>query len=200
MRLPRSVRRISILAVVLTAVAGLGSCTTPPPPQFPELTFTHLPQIALGVARIEIVDNFTPPSDPKHVESRMPVSPEVALRNWARDRLQATGVSGVAKFIINNAAVTETELARKTGLSGVFTTEQSHRYDAGVDVEVRLEGVPRVTQAFAKAAVNRSQTIPEDASINVREETWFNLTEQVMKDFDPQMSASIRKHLADFIR
>lgn len=200
MHMPRFARKISVLAALLMVMTGLASCTTPPPPQFPELTFTHLPQIALGVARIEIVDNFTPPSDPKHVENRMPVTPEQALRNWARDRLQANGVSGVAKFIINNAAVTETPLVLKKGLSGVFTTEQSHRYDAGVDVEVRLEGVPRVTQAFAKAAVNRSQTIPEDASINVREETWFNLTEQVMKDFDPQMSASIRKHLADFIR
>lgn len=200
MRLPRFARKISVPAALLMVMTGLASCTTPPPPQFPELTFTHLPQITLGVARIEIVDNFTPPSDPKHVENRMPVTPEQALRNWARDRLQANGVSGVARFIINNAAVTETPLVLKKGLSGVFTTEQSHRYDAGVDVEVRLEGVPRVTQAFAKAAVNRSQTIPEDASINVREETWFNLTEQVMKDFDPQMSASIRKHLADFIR
>ncbi len=200
MRLPRFARKISVLAALLMVMTGLTSCTTPPPPQFPELTFTHLPQITLGVARIEIVDNFTPPSDPKHVENRMPVTPEKALRNWARDRLQANGVSGVARFIINNAAVTETPLVLKKGLSGVFTTEQSHRYDAGVDVEVRLEGVPRVTQAFAKAAVNRSQTIPEDASINVREETWFDLTEQVMKDFDPQMSASIRKHLADFIR
>jgi len=82
----------------------------------------------------------------------------------------------------------------------VFTTEQSQRFDIGVNVEVRLEGVPRVTQAYADAIVTRSQTVPEDATINVREEALFALTEQVMKDFDPQMSASIRKHLADFVR
>ncbi len=200
MPLPRFFRKSAFLAVLLVAAVGLGSCATPPPPQFPDLRFTHLPPITLGVERVEIVDNFTPPSDPKHVENRMPVTPEQALRNWARDRLKTEGVSGVAKFIINNAAVTETELTRKKGLSGVFTTEQSHRYDAAVDVELKLEGVPRVTQAYAKASINRSQTVPEDASINVREEMWFNLTEQVMKDFDPQMSESIRKHLADFIR
>lgn len=200
MRLPRFARKATIAAVLLTVAAGLGSCSTPPAPQFPELTFTHLPQITLGVERIEIVDNFTPPSDSKHVENRMPVSPEQALKNWARDRLRANGVSGVAKFIITNASVVETDLARSKGLKGVFTTEQAERYDAAVNVEVRLEGVPRVNQAFAQASVERSQTLAEDASINVREEVWFALTEQVMKDFDPQMSASIRKHLADFIR
>lgn len=200
MRLPRFARKATLAAVLLAAAAGLGSCSTPPPPQFPELTFTHLPQITLGVSKIEIVDNYTPPNDPKHVEDRMPVSPEQALKNWARDRLRANGVSGVAKFIITNAAVVETDLARSKGLKGVFTTEQAERYNASVNVEVKLEGVPRVNRAYAQAAVERSQTVAEDASINVREEVWFALTEQVMKDFDPQMTASIRQHLADFIR
>jgi len=200
MRFFNPLRKTALACAALFALGMLGACTTPQAPQFPELTFTHLPKISLGVARIEIVDEFTPPADPKHVENHMPVTPEHALRNWARDRLQANGVSGVAKFIIRDAAVTETELKRSKGLTGVFTTEQSHRYDAAVNVEVRLEGVPRVTEAYAQAGINRSRTVPEDASINVREEAWFSLTEEVMKDFDPQMSASIRKHLADFVR
>lgn len=202
MRPLRLFRKIALLTCALFVLGGVGACVTPPPPkpQFPELTFTHLPTITLGVASIEIVDNFTPPSDPKHVENRMPVTPEHALKNWARDRLRANGVSGVAKFIIENASVTETELARSKGLTGVFTTEQAQRYDVGVKVLVRLEGVPRVSEAYAEADITRSQTIPENASVNVRDETLFNLTEQAMKDFDPQMSASIRKHLADFIR
>lgn len=196
----RLFRKTALIATMLFTLGGLVACATPPAPQFPDLTFSHMPPITLGVARIEIIDNFTPPADATHVENRMPITPEKALRNWARDRLRAEGVSGVAKFIIENAAVTETELPRKKGLSGVFTTEQSHRYDANVNVSVRLEGVPRVSEAYAQAAVSRSQTVPEDASINVREEAWFDLTEQVMKDFDPQMSTSIRKHLADFVR
>lgn len=193
-------RKSVLMITAVAAIATLGACETPPPPKYPELTFTHLPTITLGVARIEIVDNFTPPSDPGHIESRMPVSPEEALRSWARDRLQVNGVSGVARFIIENASVVETELPRTKGLKGVFTKDQSQRYDANVNVEVRLEGVPRVTQAYAQAAISRYQTVPEDATINTREDAWFKLTEQVMKDFDPQMSASIRKHLADFIR
>jgi len=193
-------RRFALAALCVISVGGLLGCTTPPQPQYPELTFTHLPVITLGVARIEIVDNVKPGSDAKHIENLMPTSPETALRNWARDRLRANGVSGVAKFIISDASVTETNLARTKGLTGVFTTDQSQRYDARIKAEVRLEGVPRVTEAFAEAAASHSQTVAENATVNAREQVWFNLTESVMKDFDPAMSASIRKHLADFIR
>lgn len=189
----------NILCVLALAI-GAAACATPPPPQFPELTFTHLPTISLGVARIEVIDNTASKSDATYVDSLMPVAPAQALRNWSRDRLRASGVSGVAKFIIEQAQVTETNLERTKGLKGVFTTDQSQRYDAGVKVSIRLEGVPRVTEAFAETEVVRSQTIAEDATLNNREQMWFNLTEAVMKEFDPAMSASIRKHLGDLIR
>ena len=189
-------RTIAAFTLIALAVSG---CASPPAPKFPELRFTHLPKITLDVASIEIVDNFQP-AGVAHIENRMPVSPETALRNWAQDRLQAGGVSGVAKFIINSAAVTETKLTKKGGITGAFTTQQSHRYDAGLRVELRLEGVPRVSKAYAEANVTRSQTLGEDASINVREQMWFDLTESLMKDYDPLMSASIRTHLSDLVR
>ena len=34
------------------------------------------------------------------------LAPATALRNWARDRLQAVGTSGTARFIIIEAEVT----------------------------------------------------------------------------------------------
>ena len=189
-------RTIAAFTLIALAVSG---CASPPAPKFPELRFTHLPKITLDVASIEIVDNFQP-AGVAHIENRMPVSPETALRNWAQDRLQAGGVSGVAKFIINSAAVTETKLTKKGGITGAFTTQQSHRYDADLRVELRLEGVPRVSKAYAEANVTRSQTLGEDASINVREQMWFDLTESLMKDYDPLMSASIRTHLSNLVR
>lgn len=197
MRVSSTLKRFALSIVAIVAVA---SCTTPPTPQYPELTFTHIPPIVLGVERIEIVDATAPKTGATHVEQQMPVSPGTALRAWARDRLQANGVSGVAKFVIESASVTETDLKKTEGLKGLVTKDQSHRYDSEVRATLSLEGVPRVTQAFAQAEVSRAQTIAEDASINDREKMWFNLTEATMKDFDPIMAKSIRTHLADFIR
>lgn len=197
MRATKTLRRFSLSLLVMV---GLVACTAPHSPQYPELTFTHIPPILLGVERIEIVNASQPVAGATHVDAQMPVSPETALRAWARDRLKANGVSGVAKFVIEKASVTETDLKKTEGLKGLVTKDQSHRYDSTVRATLSLEGVPRVTQAFAKAEVSRAQTISEDASINDREQVWFNLTEATMKDFDPIMAQSIRKHLADFVR
>lgn len=197
MRATKTLRRFALSLIIMVSLAA---CTTPPAPQYPDLTFTHIPPIVLGVERIEIINAASPTAGATHVEAQMPVSPEAALRAWARDRLQANGVSGVAKFVIEKASVTETDLKKTEGLKGLVTKDQSHRYDSNVRATLSLEGVPRVTQAFAQAEVSRAQTISEDASINDREQIWFNLTEATMKDFDPIMAASIRKHLADFVR
>lgn len=185
---------LGVLAVVLSA------CATPPAPQFPELRYSHMSPITLGVAEIKIVDAETSTLNGTHVESRMPQSPAQAMRAWAEDRLRASGVSGVAIFTIEEATTVGTDLKPMGGVKGAFTTEQLERYDARVRATLRLEGVPRVSEAFAQAGVDRSQTLSENATINDREQMWFDLTEAVMKDFDPAMEASIRKHLADFVR
>lgn len=197
MRVSQKLRRLTLS---LFAVAGLAACSTQPAPQFPELTYSHMPKIVLDVAEIQIVNEASATSGAKHVEAQMPVSPETALRAWVRDRLQANGVSGVAKFVIENASVTETDLQKTPGLKGLVTKDQSQRYDSRIRATLKLEGVPRVTQAFAQAEVSRGQTIAEDATINERDQLLFNLTEATMKDFDPIMAASIRQHLADFVR
>jgi hypothetical protein len=197
MRVSQKFRRLTLS---LLAVVGLAACSTQPAPKFPELTYTHMPKIVLGVAEIQVVNATSTTSGAKNVEAQMPVSPETALRAWARDRLQANGVSGVAKFVIEDASVTETDLIKTPGLKGLVTKDQSERYDSKIRATLKLEGVPRVTQAFAQAEVSRGQSIAEDATINERDQLLFDLTEATMKDFDPIMAASIRKHLADFVR
>lgn len=197
MKFPAVLRRVAALLIVAFAVA---SCATQPPPQFPELRFTHLPPITIGVAKIQIVDARNAASSGNHVEARMPRSPADAVRNWAQDRLQANGVSGVAIFTIEDASVVETNLKTTGGIKGAFTNDQAERYDGRIRATLRLENVPRVTQAYADAAVEHSQTIAENATINDREQVWFDLTEALMKAFDPAMSTSIRQHLADYVR
>jgi len=199
MRPFRTVRRLAA-AVAACAVVLVAGCTTPPTASFPDLTYTYLPPITLNVAKIEIVDKFQPDKDATHIESRLPVSPEQALRNWARDRLRANGVTGVAKFVIEDASVTETDLKKTQGLKGMFTTDQAQRYDAKVRATIHLEGVPRVSRAYAEAEATRSQTVAEDATINDREQVWFDLTDRLMKDFNPVMEKSIKEHLGDFVR
>ncbi len=191
--------RPAFKAAFLAVALSLGACASPPPPSFPEITFAHLPTITLDVAKIEVVDKFAPSADKTHVEGRVPVAPKTALRNWARDRLRAGGAAGVAVFTIEDASVIETDLAINKDLKAQFTKEQAQRYDAAVRVTLRLEGLPSVTEAVATASANRSQTVREDANVNQRDTILFELTEALMREFDPAMSASIRRHLGRFV-
>lgn len=187
-----------VALMVLTA--GLTACATPERPQFPELRFTHLASITLGVANIQIVEAGGDTLTGTHVENRMPRPPSEAMRNWAQDRLKANGVSGTAIFTIEEASVVGADLATTPGIKGAFTNDQAERYQLRIRATLKLEGVPRVNQAFTDTSVDRSQTVAENATINDREQIWFDMTESSMQEFNKTMEASIRQHLADFVR
>lgn len=191
--------KFSRMMAFLLVTAGIAACATPPAPQYPELRFTHLPAITLGVANIKVVDARPTTSAPNHVEARMPRPPAEALRNWAQDRLRATGTSGTAVFTIEEAEVVETDLKTMSGVKGAFTNEQAERYDGKVKASLRIEGLPNA-EAYASATVNHSQTLAENATINDREDLWFEMSEKLLQAFDPAMSNSIRQHLGEYLR
>ena len=57
-----------------------------------------------------------------------------------------------------------------------------------------------VRKAYATARVGNTLTVREDATVNEREQAWFNLTETLMKDFNREMESNIRKHLVNWIK
>ena len=90
---------------------GLAACRSEGErPNYPELTWTHLPPITLDVAEIEIIDNTAPSKASPHVEQLFPVPPSHAAQRWARDRLRAGGLANRARFIIQRADVTGTSV------------------------------------------------------------------------------------------
>ncbi|MGB1547384.1 MAG: hypothetical protein ACPHIA_02465 [Alphaproteobacteria bacterium] len=199
----KPVAQAGLLAGLLVVCFGLflSACATPPPSdRQPELTFSHLPPIRLGVDRIEIVYAYTPPMRAPNVEHRLPTSPMDAAKRWAEERLQAAVGPAIARFTIRDARVIEEKLPTTGGFMGYFTVEQGARYDATLDVLIEIFDGKGGRLAFAEAKAHYDQTIPEDASVNERENYWFKLTENLMKSFDQQMETAIRSHLGGFLR
>ena len=197
----------TVFAVI--AILGLlGACQTPAPTQtFADITFAHLQPLNINVASVEVENTYKAGSEPGHVEDRFPVSPAKALERWVIDRLKPVGGpdSGKLRLIITDAGVIETALAKDTTTKGLFTKQQSHRYnlEAGGRLEIYDAASCRAesdSRGFSAAKATRSITTREDISLNDREKIWFTATEKLMADFDREMENNVRQYLGAWLK
>jgi len=183
----------------LAAALPLAGCNTPPQRyEFPELTYSHLPPIRLDVAVVDVVDSYRPPMAAPNVEHLFPTPPATAMARWARDRLVAAGTNGGALFTILRADVVEVPLDRTTGIKGVFTTDQTYRYDATLEIRLDAENTSGLRRGSITASAKRSRTVAEDMTLNERERLWFDMTEKLMRDIGAEIEKQIDAYLAAF--
>ncbi len=183
--------RLILGAGLLALLAG---CTPPPHPTYPELRFTAEPPIRLDVAGIDVRDDYQPPLRPPNVDHLFPVSPMRAAETWARDRLQATGTTGRAVFILRNASVIETNLPTKQGLSGALTTQPAERDDLTLQATVEIVDANGLPVRTANVTVTRSQSLLEGITPDQRDHVRYDMTKAAMADFGRQMESEIRNN------
>jgi len=194
--------RRSALPAALALVGMLAACESAPPrPTYPDIHFTSTPPIRLAVGGVDIRSEFKPTFRSPNVEHLFPVPPARAAENWAHDRLQASG-SGTqrARFTIQDASVTETELPKKTGLTATFTKEPAEQYDATLACMVEIVDDHGVPLRSVAVKVTRSHTVLEGITPNERDQAWYDMTKTLMADFDQQMSAEISAHFGGFFQ
>lgn len=198
--LPRSILPRLILGALLLGLP-LAGCTKPAPPgaQFPDITFQQYPRISFAVGRIEIVREYAPPNNPPNVDHLFPVPPLQMAERWARDRLVAAGGPGELRYVIKRASVVETQLPRTTGIRGAFTTDQTQRYEAVVEVEVEIRNERGYRDGLVTARAERRQSVAEDISLADRERTWFTMTEALGRDLNQELERNIQTGLVRFI-
>tara|TARA_R110000787_G_scaffold32297_1_gene85297 strand:+ start:153 stop:746 length:594 start_codon:yes stop_codon:yes gene_type:complete len=195
-RFSRLFAGLSIAGALLVA----GCATQVEKPAFPQISFAHLPQIPLDVARIEVENQYVSPAAEPNVEHRFPVSPAQSALNWGRDRLKPAGASGVARVVVERASVVEVPLAPTPGIRGVFTKDQSERYEGVVTVSVQLFDENGASRAVVRSTAQRSQTVPENISLNERDKIWFQMTEAMMATLNKTLEEQVRAHLAPWVR
>ncbi len=187
--------------VVAAFVVSLAACETSIPQiQFPEITFTHLKPIRLDVVDVDFVHKYVPPQALPNVDHRFPQQPAAVAERWAKDRLEPIGISRRARVTLIDAAVTETVLKKREGVTGLFWTDQSERYEARVEMLVEVIDDDGNPQGHAQAVAQHSRTVPEGISLNDREQVWFEIAEDLMKDLDAELDKNIRRYLVRFVR
>lgn len=184
-------------AVILLVAA---CTTTVSRPVFKKMAFGHLPPLIFNVGRIEVVDEFKSPLVAPNVEHTFPTSPVVAVKRWVTDRVHADGASGILQITIRDASAIRAELETNQDLEAWFTTEQAERIDARIDVQFQIVGDDGQAGSYAAAEAARSRTLPEGASLNERDQAYFDLTAALLNDFNASMEQSIRQYLGDYLR
>ena len=185
----------------LPALALLAACDTPPMRQsYATLTFQDRPPIRLDVAKVEIVRAYQAPGIAPHVDHLFPQRPVDVAANWGRDVLRAVGQHGQATYTILDASAPDTLLPRSPGLTQMFRTEQSDRYDLHIAVKLEVANPQLQATGIATAEAFRSQTVAENMTLNQREAVWFQMTESAMRELDGKLEAAIKDKLRVFVR
>jgi len=190
---------LAVFSVLLLSV--LSACASTPDKQvYAEITFSHLPPLRLNVGEIRVVNAYKSPLKPPNVEHELPVKIDQSVRRWVADRLQAVGKSDAfAVVTILDASVVEKSLKKTTGLSGFFTNDQSEEYVFRVEAELKVETV-NGAKGLATAVAIQRKTVPENMTLNERDQMYFEKTEALMRDFNAEMEKNIRTFLGAYLR
>jgi hypothetical protein len=195
-------RRSALVAVPVLALIAVASCApVATRPNFPDIRFTQEPKIRLDVAAVDVERVFRPTLHQPQVEHLFPVPPEIAAEAWAHDRLEAAnpGSPRRVRVRILDASVKEVPLKRTEGLRGAFTTDQSERYDATIEMAVDILGERGFPERSVTAKAERSQSVKEGITPNEREQVWYELTRALMADIDRQLESEMRANFNYFI-
>lgn len=183
---------LTVATLALTAAAPLVTAD-PARAQTSGFSFADKGALTLDVGGVEIVTQYQPPLKEPNVDHLIAVTPTDAVKLWAQDRLRASGGSGTAQIIIRDASVVEEALKKTEGVKGWFTKDQSERYIARLDVEVRVDK-PNF-QGSTVVNVTRSTSVREDVSLAEREKAMLDLVRDLAKDLDAKLDPAIRSNL-----
>lgn len=177
----RFVGRRHVLFAPLLGAWLLISCSDEEPAlrtNFPPLTYSYLPVLRLSVESISIENRA--PIVANDFSPQSPVLPTDALTLMATQRLQASGDTGRAEFVIDQASIVRTD----TGLLGAFV------------VHINVLSADNQRVAYAVAKVTRVYT----GDIEDMRGTLYDMTKQMMDDMNVELEYQIRRTLSDWLQ
>ena len=183
--------------VLLAGLIAVTACAETLPPPTP-VAQTLPPKIGFTVQSINLTDRsgLQPSASPYNGNHFSPTIAD-AIKQWASDRLQATGGSGQAIVVIKDATLMSQPLPMEKGISGWFTRQQAEKYTGRADVTIEANG----PQGFAStdATAVRSVSLPENATPLERQDAYYTLLNGLMKDLGQNLDAGIQTHMGSFL-
>lgn len=166
------------------------------------LSFTQYQPIYMAVSSIEIIEEYKSPMHPPYVEHLIPYSPAEAIRIWVRDRLRTTGSSRTMQVIIHDGSVRATTLGNPSTVSKYVSwlpTRSDKRYDAKLEVEMRIYDRGVISEASIFVTSTRSITLPDGAGAATRSNAFHKMIGDMMEGFNAEMEKNMFMYMANYI-
>ena len=180
--------------LALPFLALLAACADNPPPPPPQ-NFVLPPKINLDVQNISLTDRSGPqPASSPYSSNNFQPTIAQAVRQWAKDRLQAVGANGQAMVIIKDASLVQKAIPYEHDF---FTRQQASKYIAHVAVDIETKG--HDGYAIATSEASRFVTLPEDPTSEERQKAYFDVLNGLMRDLGTNLESSMQDHMHDFI-
>ena len=179
----------------------LASCQTAVPQMDSKLPrFSDKAVIRLNAASIDVLEEYTSSAKPPYIEHMFNYSPSEVFKSWVNDRLKSTGKSRRIEITILDASVKETDLQKTPGIKGLFTNDQGARYDANMQVQMRIyEEGKAIAVAEAEATAGVSRTLAENASLVERDQFFDRLTLEMVNKTTFELEKNMRRYFAPYM-
>jgi hypothetical protein len=186
---------LALVIFSLVACKDAGLTYAPQP-----ISFAGKPVMHINVAEIKVVDQFRSTMAAPYVEYQLPTAPAAAVKQWAGQRLAAVGRSGVLEITIEDASVKETNLKTTEGIKGIFTNDESERYDAHLAVTMKLyDGVNVISVAEGNVEVSKMNTVNEKATAAERDKLFHDMIADMMAQFDAQAETRLHQYFTPYL-
>ncbi len=185
--------------LILFGALVLSACQSSSPVDYKPLSFTHYQPIYMAVSNIEQVQEYKSTMRPPYVEHLLPYSPAEAMDIWVKERLRPVGGNQRVQLIIKDGSVMAYDLPKQPGFKGFITNEQDKRYEAKLEVEMRVYGEGAMSEASINVSAARSITVPEKASARERNVIYRKLIADLMESVNAEMEKNMYMYLSNYI-
>ncbi len=183
--------RLLFLAIGLLCVA---SCASEPPKPYPGFDFANVTPFQVNVSQIEWMDITETTPAPY-----LPVTPEVALKRLMDARLRAVGSEDRLQIIVKRAQVVETPLNAATDKIKLFTSKPDMRYDALLEVELRLYGDRPIASAYTTLIAEHSAETTEKMNVAERDRVKARLVHSLIQHIDESLERVMYQYFDPYL-
>jgi hypothetical protein len=134
-----------------------------------------------------------------NVEHLLPISPAEGMRTWIKDRIRSVGINNTLQVVIKDASVVGVELPVKDSLTGAFSAGPDKRYDARLEVEMRIYTSGAMSEASVVVVSTQSNTISKKATVEERKAIFMGMLYQMMEAANAELEKQIFKYFPRYI-